>query len=153
MKQIELTQGMWAQVDDEDYDRLVRYCWCAHSNCHGKWYAIRIAPGPDRKIIPMSNEALATFGIMIDHHDGDGLNNQKANLRTANHAENSRNRVKKPSSGSSKFKGVYFEQSRSKWIAQIVKNGRRKFLGRFETESDAGATYNDAYDLSKIRNQ
>lgn len=80
---------------------------------------------------------------LIDHIDGDKANNVWPNLRPATKAENGRNR--KPSrSGSSRFLGVHWYKARSKWVAQIVANGKRKSLGYFRCETSAALAYNKA---------
>lgn len=79
--------------------------------------------------------------IKIDHRDGNGLNNQRHNLREATQAQNLAN--SRPRSGSSRFKGVTF-RSPDKWIAQISKDGKHTYLGIFRDEFDAATAYNFA---------
>lgn len=85
MKQIPLTQGKCALVDDEDYDHINRYKWCAHDDgppYREHWVAVRTG---SRK---MAREILkAPKGMVVHHIDGDSLNNQKKNLLLITHAE------------------------------------------------------------------
>jgi hypothetical protein len=75
-----------------------------------------------------------------DHIDGNGLNNQKHNLRPATHAQNSRNKGKHK--GTSKYKGVC--KTPYKWRARIYVDGKSKFLGDKDLEIDAAKLYDEA---------
>lgn len=79
-------------------------------------------------------------GQLVDHIDGDGLNNRRSNLRLVTAAENSRNRRK--ASGiiqSSRYKGVL--RSGRKWLAGITCDGQRFNLGSFTDEREAARAY------------
>ena len=77
---------------------------------------------------------------LIDHRDGNPLNNRWDNLRLASHANNAANRARLRTNRSG-FKGVCFDSRRGKWMAQITKGGRRYMIGRFATPEDAHAAY------------
>jgi hypothetical protein len=77
---------------------------------------------------------------LIDHRDGNPLNNRWDNLRLASHANNAANR-KRLRTNRSGFMGVSFDRRRSKWTAQITKQGKRYFVGRFATPGEAHAAY------------
>lgn len=80
--------------------------------------------------------------VEIDHIDGDGLNNRRANLRTATRAQNARNMMK--SRGRSRFKGVDFHKLTNKWRARIVVNYVERFIGLFGAEEAAARAYDQA---------
>ena len=80
--------------------------------------------------------ACAGAGQIVDHIDGDSLNNQRANLRFASTAENIRN-SKLNINSSSGFKGVAWHKGAGKWVAYITQNGRRIHLGTFPDKGDA----------------
>jgi hypothetical protein len=80
----------------------------------------------------------------VDHKDGDGLNNSRSNLRLATNQENAQHRRIRAGPKSSIFKGVYLNKRYGTWQAQIKILGKRKFLGRFDIEEDAGFAYNQA---------
>ena len=84
-------------------------------------------------------------GKVVDHINGNGLDNRKANLRVCSHAENIRNR-RMHLNNRSGFKGVYFDDtSRGKpWRAQITFCGKKYRLGRFDTPEAASAAYQEA---------
>lgn len=79
-------------------------------------------------------------GMVIDHIDGNGLNNTRSNLRPATHAQNLQNQglARHNTSG---FKGVYFDSQRNKWKADIYQDRKRYRLGRFNTPEEAHAAY------------
>ena len=77
----------------------------------------------------------------IDHIDHNPSNNAISNLRWATQQENTWNQVQQKHAGCD-FKGVHKDGDR--WRAQIQKNGRRKHLGRFETQQEAAKAYLDA---------
>jgi hypothetical protein len=82
-------------------------------------------------------------GKMTDHRDGDGLNNQRHNLRHCTYAENARNRgaTIKNKSG---YKGVHWDKQRNKWYAKINRSGKTVFLGRFTDLIKAAKCYDKA---------
>ena len=107
MKEIELLNGMKAFVDDEDYERLVCSNWS-----YAKGYAVIFRPTRymHRIIMAISDHS------EVDHINGVTLDNRKENLRVATHRQNMMNR-KKHKVGTSKFKGVAWDNSNRKWIA------------------------------------
>jgi len=143
-RQIPLTQGQFAIVDDEDFAWLSQWKWTAQATPEGKFYAMR---RESRRLVLMHrliNETPAH--LVTDHRDGNGLNNQRGNLRNATELENMMNRRGKRG-GTSSHKGVWFDAAQAgkkKWRSAIRINGRLKYLGRFETEEQAGAAYAEA---------
>lgn len=140
--------GNYALVDDEDYEWLNKHKWTAKKS--GKtFYAERgywVEYGK-LKCVKMHREILKLTDTKIlgDHEDGNGLNNQRRNLRKATSQQNCMNR--KPYEGaSSKYKGVHFDkESRTKkWRAILRLNGTPIHIGRFVMESDAAVAYNEA---------
>ena len=77
---------------------------------------------------------------LVDHIDGNGLNNQRSNLRRATHAENNANTCKSINNTSG-FKGVSFDVLSGKWKAYIRINSKQKTLGRFQTREEAYEAY------------
>ena len=80
---------------------------------------------------------------LIDHRDGNPLNNRWRNLRLSTRSENCANR-RRLVSNTSGFKGVSFDRRRGNWIARIRKESRDYFLGRFETPEEAHEAYRRA---------
>lgn len=93
MKQIRLTKGLYALVDDADYGWLSQWTWCASHESRGtKWYAVR--RGADGKKIRM-HRAIAEKhygaipeGMVVDHTNHNSLDNQSANLEICTQTEN-----------------------------------------------------------------
>lgn len=77
----------------------------------------------------------------IDHINGNPNDNRLENLRGATHAENARNSRKPRNATTSRLKGVSFDKSRGKWMAQIGHDGQHIHLGRHNTEEAAHAAY------------
>jgi predicted TIM-barrel fold metal-dependent hydrolase len=140
-RKIKLTKGKFALVDGEDYGELNKYNWQAMEGHGGIYYAARI---DGRQIITMHRVIMkARAGLVVDHKDGDGLNNTKGNLRLATCSQNSHNR-KGLSGHSSKYKGVRLEKRSNKWRATIYHDGRNENLGYFVNEEDAARAYDEA---------
>jgi hypothetical protein len=142
MKQIPLTQGKFALVDDDDYDYLIKFNWFLNNT----GYASRNSPrgSGKRKQIMMHRVIMCTPDELVcDHKDGDKLNNQKQNLRNCSYSDNSRN-MKKHSNASSEYKGVSWHKATSMWQSQIEVNGRNLYLGVYEDEISAAIAYNNA---------
>jgi len=77
---------------------------------------------------------------VIDHRDGDPLNNCWRNLRVSTHSNNGANR-RRMRSNTSGFKGVVFDRKRGNWKAQITKDGRQYYLGHYATAEEAHEAY------------
>lgn len=144
MRQLQLTKGKVALVDDEDFERLDRFQWHAVVLNTGKlWYARTTLKLPDGEIFicPLHWAVLEIRlkkGLVVDHIDGDGLNNQRSNLRVVLQRQNTQNKHK---IYSSKYPGVSLQKSTGKWIAHIKIGEVVKHLGTFKTEEEAFERY------------
>jgi len=142
MKEIALTQGKVALVDDEDFVWLNKFKWHV-SRKRNLYYAQRKIGG---KHIKMHQFILPPVsGYETDHKDGNGLNNQKKNLRYATNSQNQAN-VKKRQNQPNGFKGIT-EDKRARvkrWVAFINKNGEKHYLGYHETPVEAAQAYDRA---------
>lgn len=139
MKMIPLTRGLFAKIDDEDFNEISKYKWFAQFNyCAGKYYAIRNIRGTNpRKKIKMHRQIMnAKKEQMIDHKNSDTLDNQKDNLRICDKYQNVWNR-RKIKNASSKFKGVYWYAPTKKWGARIGYKYKNIFIGYFKKEIEA----------------
>ncbi len=145
MKEIPLTQGQVALVDDEDYERVAAFRWYAHYSTNTRtFYADRhilTSSGRDRTLTMARFILDAAADAQTDHISHDTLDNRRANLRICTAAENRRNRIHHRNTKSG-FKGVYSQQRR--WRAYIRVNGHRLYLGSFATAKEAACAYDDA---------
>lgn len=150
MKTINLTQGRYAMVDDQDYEWLSQFRWhaaeCPNKGISSLWYAYRHA-GQNRPKLSMHRAIANRCGFPsdkdCDHKDGNGLNNQRDNLRPCTNGQNNGNR-RKESGCSSSFKGVYWRKERQQWISRLRRNKQSYFLGCFKSEIDAAKAYDSA---------
>ena len=145
-RRIPLTQGKYALVDPEDYQRLSKYKWHANK-AKNTYYAVRrIHVGKNKwKHIKMHREILRPpTHLYVDHINHHGLDNRKANLRTATHRQNAYNRIHFRRNPSSKYKGVSFKKRTKKWQVQIRYDGKSKFIGSFDSEIEAAKAYDKA---------
>ena len=141
MKEIELTKGKVAIVDDQDHSALNHFRWYAHRS-GSKMYAATTAK--NRSLVYMHRIILdAQPGYEVDHENGNGLDNRRCNLRLCRHADNLHNRGPQRNS-KSHTKGVWWSERDKLWYAQIQSNGKRKGLGSFKTKGDAARAYNEA---------
>jgi|SRR5712692_4422661 len=146
MKTIELSREQVAFVDDEDFKRVNQFKWFARCGKAGIWYALRKIPkdggGQLEQRLHRFILGLPLGRIPeVDHRDGNGLNNQKTNLRLATSQQNGYNR-KKQRGAFSQYKGISWNLNR--WRARIWADGKSQHLGYFDSELEAAKAYNQA---------
>jgi len=136
MKQIPLTQEKVALVDDTDYEHFNQWNWHYTSEGYAARNASRKTPGGRKKIF-MHREIMQTPDDMeVDHRDGNGLNNQRYNMRNCTHAKNMHNKPK-PANNKSGYVGVSWSKSGGGWEAYITNDGEHIYLGLFDVAEDA----------------
>jgi len=146
MKKICLSQSKFALVDTEDYYKLKKYNWFAIKNYRSDtYYAIRdVTIAKKRSQILMHREILGLKygdGILVDHKDRNGLNNQRSNLRIASGSLNNYNKgISK--TNTSGFIGVFWD--RGKWQTYIRVNYKLINCGRHINVIEAAKAYDDA---------
>lgn len=166
-RRIPLTQGYFAIVDPANYPRLSRYNWrLCRTRGKNTLYAersIRLSNGKYSRILMhrqiFENMLLASSTqkhelrtknyhrflserYVIDHINGNGLDNRRANLRLATVAQNAWNSKRRNSR--SGYKGVWFAADKGMWRAAIVYHGKRIHLGYFKDKIAAAKAYDDA---------
>jgi len=135
VKQIPLTQGKFALVDDEDFEYLNQWKWCFLPSRSGSGYAIR---NGGNSHLMMHRVILNTpSGMETDHINHDKLDNRRSNLRICTKAENNQNRKPYKKNRKGKYKGVYWDEKHGKWRVFLTRNKKQKYLGMFESEEDA----------------
>lgn len=139
MAMIELTQGKCALVDEEDYKRVNQFKWCVTRRGNLEYAHRR----DGNKFIKMHRFILdVQDGEMIDHVNGNGLDNRKSNLRLCTSRENQFNSRSQINS-KSKYKGVSWHKREGKWSADIRVDGTLKCLGYFNDEEMAARKYDE----------
>jgi len=146
MKRIQLTRGLTTIVDDIDYERAKRFKWLAMKKvrkCGTTFYAAR----EFRTFGERFTVLLHTFilgepenGYVIDHINGNSLDNRRLNLRYCTIGQNLMNSRKRINC-TSKYKGVHWDSNSKKFKAQIQINGKRTHIGLFNKEIDAANAY------------
>jgi hypothetical protein len=140
-KLIPLTQGKFAIVDADDYDRLAKRKWrCKQAGNTFYAYAFRRNANKLAMLLMHRQITDAPKGMFVDHRDGNGLNNRKSNLRLCTPAQNAHNRC--PSfNRRSIYKGISWHKQIKKWAVRICKSGGRFHLGCFDDPTDAALAY------------
>lgn len=137
MQKIELSKNQYTIVDDDDYEKLSKYKWYLGANR----YAVRTKWGKPPKMIYMHREILGYKGVLVvDHIDGNGLNNQKNNLRIITQQLNVMNRTTLNTNNTSGFRGISYLKSGKRikrWTARIPFNGKKINLPYFATKEEA----------------
>lgn len=157
MKTIQLTKGYFTVVDEIDYERLSVFRWhalirrrkdgvvtCVYAARHGS-----IKNGQKRTYIYMHREILGLHrgrNPEVDHHDNNGLNNQRTNLRLSSGSQNKANARLRVDNTSGR-KGVRWDQKNGKWKSEITVNGKLIWLGRFVSLEDASHAHDEAAKL------
>lgn len=140
-KEIPLTHGKVALVDDDDYERLIKWKWRYGGDGNSSRYACRTVHFKDGSstCIFMHKEIMKSpEGFYLDHINRDKLDNRKSNLRIASPSQNVMNREKYKGDYTSKYKGVCYSKQNKTWILCV--NGN--YLGSFTDEIACANAYN-----------
>lgn len=142
-KEIQLTQGYVALVDDEDYERMMQWKWCYSSS----GYAVRTErDNRGQRGVTMHRQIMkARNNQEVDHINGNRFDQRRCNLRLCGkHKENTRNR-KCNNNNTTGYKGVtHYPHKHLKFRARIQVEKHMISLGLFETAHDAAKAYDDA---------
>jgi len=145
MKEIQLSQGQVAIVDDDDYPEVSKYKWCAMKMRYSYYAGRTIKQDGKQHTIYLHRELLPPpDGMVVDHINRDGLDCRRSNMRIATHEENMRN-GRLPKNNTSGYMGVTRSNSgRLPWKAQISAQGRNRYIGIYATREEAAIAYDDA---------
>jgi hypothetical protein len=142
-KEIKLTQGKVAIVDDEDFEELDKLKWFADKQ-GDNYYAVRKSLRINGKYINQKMHRIITgdkFGVHTDHINGNTLDNRRSNLRNCTHQQNMWNKPKSKANNSG-YKGVFYMKSSKMYRATITMNGKTINLGTFYYIKQAAIAYN-----------
>lgn len=144
---IPLNQGKFALIDEADADLILGRQWFVQrvAQSDSLFYAYTGSAKDGTRISMHRLITGAEPGVLVDHRNGDGLDNRRHNLRTCTHTQNMQNR-KMHSNNRSGFKGVYQHRGKgsNRWYAQLRVDGRRIHIGAFPTPEDAARAYDEA---------
>lgn len=141
MKKIKITQGLFVQVDDWNYDWLNQWPWYAHRSGNNFYAKRSVWEGEDiymhRLIMNTPPE------LEVDHIDHNGLNCLEENMRNCTHSQNMSNRSV---TGEIPYIGVHYKRDkRYTYIAASIKiEGKNKHLGIYPTPELAALAYDVA---------
>jgi hypothetical protein len=142
MKNIPLTQGKVAIVDDEDYEHLRKFKWMALGNA--RKYAARTVRDPIQRAVFIHRIVMGNpDGMQVDHINGDTMDNRKENLRICTRQQNACNRKLNKNSASG-VKGVTWHKRDLVWVAHIRVKTKGIHLGNFRNLDDARSAYEAA---------
>jgi hypothetical protein len=130
------------QIDREDFETFLSHVWFVHHTRNNTYLRTKINGHYvklHRLLLGVTDKA-----VKVDHRDGNGLNNQRQNLRSCTNQQNTFNMRK--TRGSSRFKGVFFCKNSRKWKAEIGLNKKKVCAGRYADELTAAL----AYDLAAL---
>lgn len=148
-KELQLSDGNIALVDDADYALVSRYRWHT-TRTHGRGRRIarlyaRYHDNANHCFILLHRLVLnAPPGVMVDHINGDGLDCRRSNLRFCTRSQNGQNSRGRRVSSASGFKGVSWHKQVKRWRAEIQAEGHCKHLGCFDEPKDAARAYDRA---------
>ena len=126
--------------DDEFYDELSNFRWGAHKNSSNGNYYVRCQVN---KIHIYAHRLItkAPAGYLVDHINGDTLDNRLCNLRVCSASQNSMNKPR-GANNTSGYKGVCLHKPSGRWVSSIkTPSGKRVYLGYFDTPEDASEAY------------
>lgn len=140
MKQIQLSRGMVALVDDSDFEWLNQWNW--YPLKLGKNQIQHYAQGrmDGRQLVTMHRVIMGFPPFDVDHRNTNGLDNQRHNLREATRSQNLHNKAGWSRCG---FKGVSFLKPNKLWQARIDVKGKQIHMGYFDTPEEAARAYDE----------
>lgn len=144
MKFIPLTRGYFAIVDDDKFEELSNLKWHVSIKRNKRPYASTSKKISGKVFSQEMHRMLmsAMPGQIVDHINGNPLDNRIANLRFATHSQNLANNPK--SQGRKRYRGVFRYRNAKRWTAIICKDKRRYVIGVFDTEIEAANAYRNA---------
>jgi hypothetical protein len=144
-RKIPLGEGRFTIVEPRDFYWLNNFNWTITGNDE-HIYAVRnvIKSGAKTTAVRLHREIMnSPKGLLVDHRNGDTLDNRRTNLRVATHSQNCFN-CRKRKNTSSRFIGVSFNKHKIMWAAYISFHRKRIWLGHFKTEIEAAKAHDEA---------
>jgi hypothetical protein len=144
-RRIPLGEEEFTLVEQDDYYRFGRFHWHLGGNDE-RVYVVRSYKTESEKLkyVSLHREIMNNpRGLLVDHRNGDGLDNRQSNLRPATHSQNGCNRKKRKNT-SSQFVGVSWDKRVRRWSCRIKHQNKEIWLGYFDIETEAAKAYDAA---------
>lgn len=135
---IQLSSDKKSIVDVELFPYLSQFHWYFD----GRYAARTVWNRETKKETKLYMHKDLVKGGLVDHINGNKLDNRLCNLRKVSSQQNHMNQLVQNKTKHSKYKGVSWDKSRNKWIAYCKKDGKMNNLGRFTEEKEAALAYN-----------
>jgi hypothetical protein len=132
-------QGYVSYVDDADYEAVKDIAWYGVPTGDRRTVHAQ-GVGPSGRPVYMHRLILGHPDGPVDHHNRNGLDNQRANLRLGGHLGNARNRAKSKRDATCKYKGVSAEAN-GRFRARIMVQGKARTIGTYGSPEDAARAY------------
>lgn len=136
VQSIPLTRGFTALIDDDDLELVAGHRWQYHRN-----HASTKVKG--RRVFMHRLLIEVPPGLVVDHCNGNGLDNRRSNLRVATVSQNTVHRGKDRGTYTSRYKGVDLTKDH-RWRARLMVHGRYELFAYFDTEIEAARAYDAA---------
>jgi hypothetical protein len=140
---VELTQGKVALVDRADLELVAAHRWYANRFCRTFYATTNIRRDNGCRTTFRMQRLSFPVAEEVDHINGNGLDNRRANLRAATRAENQCN-CRTPITNTSGLKGAYWDKTNSRWVSYITVKGLQIYLGRHDTAEECARAYDAA---------
>jgi hypothetical protein len=137
-----------ALMDQEDYEKFKEYpMYVWGSKRHTGLYLMGYSPSNWENAHRIHRLIMdAQSGEIVDHINGNPLDNRRNNRRIVTSLVNNQKARKRKDGKTSQYKGVSFNKNSQKWVAQIQVNKKKIGLGYFTTPEEAAIAYNLAID-------
>ena len=135
--------GKIVKIDGTDYELFCSHNWYLFKGRNTDYLCTNIRVDGKRRTAYLHRILLGCAkGECIDHIDGNGLNNQRDNLRACSRSENQCNQIKNKNT-SSIYKGVSWNRNKQRWECYINKNHKRVHIGKFKSEIEAAIKWDE----------
>lgn len=135
--------GMECYFDTEDYEKLKAYRWRFIAGRSNSYAGAEIYGGETKRVLMHRIVTNCPEGMVVDHINGNGLDNRKENLRVVTRSQNGKNR-KSNKNNTSGYKGVTYDRRSDSYKASIMSDRKNVYLGTFNTAEEAAKAYADA---------
>lgn len=132
-----MTRGFVGLASPEDSSLVSRNNWSTLLHPDGRPYGVR-RENRTGKVFFLHREILQpASGVIVDHANGNGVDNRRSNIRECTQGQNLFNQRKRARRASTAYKGVYFDPTRQLYQAYVSRDGVRHHVGRFRTAEEA----------------